>query len=189
MISSALTLHRSSLFSSPDTLNSFLSSVIKLSFSWSNIIWRHFKPSNSIMQDKLHEYLKKKINRYPSDGIRLSFEGPKDTTICFPLNVVDLSFHVILWHSRHYSRTYNCRSSISSRAAPSLKSILMWREVIICSCNYFIKKQLLALFLMCGCQTKKDFNRNSSATFTGTSKRLIPRAMWQEWNKKQANKN
>ena len=77
------------------------------------------------------------MNRYPSDCVRLSFEGPKDWTICFLLNVVDLGFHIAM-HPRYWSRTYNCWSSISRSAACSLKSILMWRrKVIICSCSSF----------------------------------------------------
>ena len=134
MTSSALTRERSSLCSSSDTLNSFLSSVIKLSLSWST---KEKRLTSLILFPQMSKEEKGNSNSYPSNGIRLSFKGPKNRTVSFLLNLVDLGLHVAM-HPWQWSRTNWCRSSVPWSTTCSLKSILMRRrKIIISSCKLF----------------------------------------------------
>lgn len=136
MISSALTLPRSSLCSSSDTLNSFLSSVIKLSFSWGN-----YTVHNVTVKIWLIKHIDRKprqkvsvTNTYPCYGIRLSLECSQHWTVGFLLKEMDLSLHII-WRPGVWSRTCNRGPSITCQMASSWDSILMWwREIVISPC-------------------------------------------------------
>lgn len=149
MISSALTLDRSSLCSSSDTLSSFLSSVIKLSFSWSTQEQQNhcqYYPKNTIVERQTNELRQK----YPSDCVGLRFKGPQDRGVCFLLNVMDLCFHVIVY-PRKWTRAHDCWSSISSYSnmiwiMKSIFPLMGRRKIIICSC-FILWKLISKMFL------------------------------------------
>lgn len=84
--------------------------------------------------------------RYPRNGVRLSLEGPKNRTISFLLNMVDLSFHVAM-NPRQCRCTNNSRSSISSSLSPTIsESILVGRrKAIICPWSRLTRERIIQL--------------------------------------------
>jgi len=101
IISSALTIFSNSLCSSSDTLSSFLSSVIRLSFSWRNNLirgttillmlvetWRKEEHFQTSMRTRSCMY------EYPSNSIRLSLKCPENWSICLLFKLMYLGLHI-----------------------------------------------------------------------------------------------
>ena len=135
IISSALTIFSNSLCSSSNTLSSFLSSVIRLSFSCRNYFVRNQYYVN-IGRKQLTKAAVSWLytDDYPSNGIRLCLKCPKNRTIGFLLKPMYLGLHIILTPGIWKSTT--SRSPITCDTPTSCTPILMWRwKIIIGSCS------------------------------------------------------
>ena len=126
MISSVLTLRNNSLCSSLDSLSSFLSSVIKPSFSWRNLS----------IQTKVPKIEKNRSNyfcfdEYPRNSIWLGLKCPKNRTVCFLLKLMYYALHIIL-----HPRAWRCSSSSFSTTSNRPSAIVKKRwKIIISSCS------------------------------------------------------
>ena len=138
IISSPLTLFSNSLCSLSDTCSSFLSSVIRLSFSWDSafkLLWDSMK-SRPTRLNNLKTWRDKSV--YPCYSIRLSLERSKNWTICFLLKLMYLCFHICLRLNSSIQRSANSISSISSGASTAFHAsavLIWWWKIIIGSCN------------------------------------------------------
>ena len=146
-MSSALTLLNSSLCSSSDTLSSFLSSVIKLSFSWRNMLIRNQLVSkiymwkkNRLIQNSYGHFMWIITQVMASDW---ALNCSKNRTVCLLLKSMYLGFHIIL-HSTIWNSANSC-SSITSHLSSSYTPILMRRrKIIISSCNHLVTIEWIA---------------------------------------------
>lgn len=138
MISSELTLASNSLCSSSDTLNSFLSSVIKLSLSCRTESINLGESILKVKQILQGTFCSKTWKRrtHPSNGICLGFKCTQYWAVSFLLEMMNLGLHIV--YSRVWERTQN-RHPLSGIVTSSRNSVTMWWwKIIISTCSYFI---------------------------------------------------